>query len=390
MPVTNADCGVWSLDEVYLKISANKWVCYSPANDPGTLWSWGTGYGGQLGNNTTGKVSSPIQIPGISWMEISPGGNHSLARKSDMTLWSWGYNQFGILGDNTLINRSSPIQVPGTSWVEVAAGMSLSLARKSDGTLWSWGYNGNGRLGLNTSAAYPADSRSSPTQIPGTSWSDIATSGIVSLARKTDGTLWSWGYNVFGQLGLNDRVQRSSPVQIPGTAWVEASAAGGAGTGPTLARKTDGTLWSWGYNGSGALGLNDRVNRSSPAQVPGTAWVEVSTQGYLSAARKSDNTLWVWGRNFNGELGLNNTVQRSSPTQIPGTSWIEVSVGGNPIDYFVLARKSDGTLWSWGRNRFAELGDNTGITRSSPVQVPGTQWLDISAGVQNALARKSV
>ena len=450
MPVTNADCGVWSLDEVYLKISANKWVqCYSPANDPGQLWMWGpdSSSTGILGQNSVVSRSSPVQVPDSSWSSISISKNifafnTAIARKSDGTLWSWGGNACGLLGLNDInVRRSSPAQIPGTSWINVDLGENHAFAlksedrdyaywtwggnangqqgrndtvgrsspvqvtgaswvdisasdhalgRRSDGTLWSWGYNARGKLGLNDTV-----SRSSPVQIPGTQWTEVSAGQCHSLALKSDGTLWSWGYNIafnaFALLGDSSTINRSSPVQVPGTQWAEISAS----ISHSMARKSDGTLWVWGSNGFGQLGTNSILpgslcGVSSPVQVPGTQWTQIAAACGRSLARKSDGTLWTWGSNLIGQLGLNDTVSRSSPVQIPGTQW--TGIFANPLtsgSRYSFATKSDGTLWAWGENYNGVLGINNTTCMSSPVQVPGTQWTDVNPGPSFTLARKS-
>jgi alpha-tubulin suppressor-like RCC1 family protein len=196
-----------------------------------------------------------------------------------------------------------------------------------------------------------------------------------------------WGIGTQGALGQNDTVQRSSPVQVPGNSWIEVS----LGLYNSLARKSDGTLWGWGRNTAGELGLNDIVNRSSPVQIPGTQWVEISGKTALVnhvLGRKSDGTLWTWGIGTCGVLGISNTTSRSSPVQIPGTQWVEVATGERAS----LARKSDGTLWAWGASYIT--GQNDSVNRSSPIQIPGTQWFDISGGSARgfpvAAARKTV
>jgi alpha-tubulin suppressor-like RCC1 family protein len=154
----------------------------------------------------------------------------------------------------------------------VAAGANHTFATKTDGTLWSWGYNTRGALGLNDTA-----NRSSPVQVGAlTTWYQIANGGgsNFTTATKTDGALWSWGRNNYGQLGLGDIVDRSSPVQVGAlTTWYQVA----AGLQHNIATKTDGTLWAWGYNAEGALGLANVVNRSSPVQVGLlTTWVRLS------------------------------------------------------------------------------------------------------------------
>jgi alpha-tubulin suppressor-like RCC1 family protein len=289
----------------------------------GTLWSWGFGVNGQLGQNSTIEYSSPVQVPGTTWSNIFAGKTTVFAIKTDGTLWSWGYNEYGALGQNDRIYYSSPVQIPGTTWSKDRKKMSASprgvAAIKTDGTLWTWGTNNSGHLGLNqTSTRY-----SSPVQVPGTTWSEVQMYNTTTGALKTDGTLWAWGTNWHGGLGQNDRTQYSSPVQVPGTNW--SAVFNNQGSNPGLAGlKTDGTLWSWGYNESGALGLNQsqgtQLAVSSPTQIPGTTWTSnTSNWGYGMSAVKTDGSLWTWGLNGPGALGQNNRVNYSSPTQVPGT-----------------------------------------------------------------------
>ena len=192
------------------------------------------------------------------------------------------------------------------------------------------------------------------------------------LALKTDGTLWSWGRNSEGSLGIPSIAHgsgRSSPVQIPGS-W------GGSKIGMDYngaVVKSDGTLWVWGVNSSfGNLGQNDKINRSSPTQIPGTNWNNVVTKVDLFTATKTDGTLWTWGRNNDGALGISlpSDSHRSSPTQIPGTTWSSVASRGSNV----IATKTDGTLWNWGMRSSGKLGQNSVTYFSSPVQVPGTNW----------------
>jgi len=195
--------------------------------------------------------------------------------------------------------------------------------------LWSWGSYQNGQLGLGD-----AVSRSSPVQVGASiAWASVsAAQSNVSHATKTDGTLWGWGGNSLGQLGLGDTTSRSSPVQVGTLAtW---SAVGAGESYRTFAIKTDSTLWAWGDNASnnyGTLGLGDIVNRSSPVQVGTLAtWSLLGVASGAAFAVKIDRTLWGWGSNNNGRLGLGDVVFRSSPVQV-GTlaSWIKIEGGNN-------------------------------------------------------------
>ena len=341
-------------------------------------WTWGSNDQGKLGLNNATHYSSPVQLPG-TWNKIydtMPWASQFVAAaKTPGSLWMWGDNEAGELGQNNIIDYSSPVQVPGTTWATAIVGYTGTAAIKTDGKLWVWGDNTNGALGQNQAPAQLAKV-SSPVQIPGTTWDYSAdeklSAGLwMHSAIKTDGTLWTWGYNADGQLGDNTVVERSSPTQIPGTTW--------KGVWSTawfsLATRTDGTLWAWGPNNGGNLGLNNpnTDKRSSPAQIPGTTWSMATNGKYTSLALRTDGTLWSWGENQLGELGLNQThnLTLSSPTQIPGTTWNYVQ-GGHRM---VVATKTDGTMWLWGDNEYGGLGQNSVVQYSSPTQIPGTDWL---------------
>ena len=351
---------------------------------PVYMWSWGQNNYGQLGLSNTTYRSSPNQVGYVTtWSSLSGGRAHALAIKTDGTMWSWGRNSYGLgqlgLGDTT--DRSSPVQIGAlTTWSTIAAGDNHSMAIKTDGTMWSWGtnlYYGTLGLGDNTD-------RSSPTQIGAlTTWSKIDAGGNFTLAIKTDGTLWSWGYNNLGQLGLGDITHRSSPVQVGAlTTWSSVS----ANDNHSLAIKTDGTLWAWGRNYNGILGLGDTTHRSSPVQVGAdTNWANIRDGTFHASAIKTDGTLWAWGRGQEGQLGQGNTTNRSSPVQIGAlTTWLNITLGGG----HTLATKTDGTLWSWGRNAYnGQLGLGDTTNRSSPVQIGAlTTWLNIAAGAYHSMA----
>ena len=292
--------------------------------------------------------------------------------------WTWGYNYYGQLGDNTTSSRSSPVTTVagGTNWKQVSGGADHTAAVKTDGTLWTWGANAFGRLGDNTIA-----SRLSPvtTVGGGTDWKQVSGGADHTAAVKTDGTLWTWGSNGTGMLGDNTTSSRSSPVTTAGggTNWKQVS----GGYYHTAAVKTDGTLWTWGANAFCQLGDYTTSNRSSPVTTAGagTDWKQVSAGGYHTAAVKTDGTLWTWGYNLYSQLGDNTMTNRLSPVKTVGggTNWKQVACGYR----HTAAVKTDGTLWVWGYNNFGQLGDNTTSTRSSPVTTvgAGTNWKQVSA-----------
>lgn len=357
----------------------------------GGLWAWGENGVGQLGNGNVVHRSSPVQTVagGSNWKQVSMGLNFSGAIKSDGTLWMWGDASYGKLGDNTSVAKSSPVQTisGGTNWKQISLGALHVGAVKTDGSLWLWGWNSYGQLGLGTNGLVTWKSSPVQTISGGTNWKTVNIGSGMSAAIKTDNTLWVWGLNTAGQLGDNTITHRSSPIQTVsgGTNWKSVSNAFAS----TAAIKTDGTLWVWGTNGNGQLGTNNTTSRSSPVQTVsgGNNWRQVSVGSNAMVAIKTDGTLWTWGSNVNGTLGDNTTTGRSSPVQTisSGTNWKQASGGG---DGATAAIKTDGTLWVWGRNSYGQLGDGTRTNRSSPVQTiaQGNNWKQIlvASGLNSA------
>ena len=352
-----------------------------------TLWTWGRNSYGRLGDNTIINRSTPVTTlaGGANWKQVSTGNSHTAAIKTDGTLWTWGSNSYGRLGDNTTIHRSTPVTTfaGGTNWKQVSGGRQHTAAIKTDGTLWTWGRNSYGRLGDNTII-----NRSTPvtTFAGGTNWKQVACGYDHTTAIKTDGTLWTWGRNDYGAVGDNTIINRSTPVTTfaGGTNWKQVSGGGYH----TAAIKTDGTLWTCGRNDFGALGDNTIINRSTPVTTfaGGTNWKQVAGGYRHTAAIKTDGTLWTWGSNSNGQLGDNTIINRSTPvtTFAGGTNWKQVAGGG----YHTAAIKTDGTLWTWGRNDYGAVGDNTIINRSTPVTTfaGGTNWKQVASAGSHTLA----
>jgi alpha-tubulin suppressor-like RCC1 family protein len=338
------------------------------------------------GNVTVGVetvYSFTVKATDVELQDTSRTYSLTVSLRVTAGLYAWGNNSNGgALGLNDTVLRSSPVQVgTGTTWSKISTSWYGSAATKTDGTLWSWGVNQYGQGGFNDRV-----NRSSPTQVGIlTNWSLVSLGKYSVVAIKTDGTLWSWGSNSQGGLGSNSVVYRSSPVQVGAlTNWSKISNQGGL----VASVKTDGTLWSWGRASYGGLGLNDVVNRSSPVQIgAGTTWSLVSVGTYSCIATKTDGTLWVWGTNANGESGLNNVADTSSPVQVgTGTTWLNVQGGG----YAKYAIKTDGSLWSMGKNNNGQLGLNDVVARSSPVQVGTESWNLLTAAPASAYCAMAV
>ncbi|MDD3480729.1 MAG: fibronectin type III domain-containing protein [Patescibacteria group bacterium] len=264
--------------------------------------------------------------------------------------------------------------------ISISEGYNYSLAIKTDGSLWAWGSNSSGQLGLGDTTT-----RTTPVQVGSSiDWSYIDTDGSLnpsSYGIKTDGTLWAWGENEWRQLGLGDTTDRLVPTQVgTSTNWKRVSAGGSF----ALAIKTDGTLWAWGSNSSGQLGLGDTTNRLVPTQVGvGVNWDSLDTAEGSSFAIKTDGTLWAWGGNYYGHLGLGDTTNRLVPTQVGSdTDWKIVNTETpNIFGESSFAIKNDGTLWGWGYNYSGSLGLGDTSPRPTPTQIgTDTNWKYVFAG----------
>ncbi len=269
----------------------------------------------------------------------------------------------------------------------IDAGDIHTVALKPDGTLWLWGNNWDGQLGLgNDPIIY---STPTPTRIGSDiPWNAVAPGGKHTTALKLDGTLWAWGDNGNGQLGDVTTTDRYSPVPVATTLpWVTVS----AGYIHTAALKSDGTLWTWGDNYYGQLGDTTTAYKTAPVQI-GTEsqWMAVSGGDHHTMALKTDGTLWAWGANWGGQLGDSTMVDKHVPVQV-GTDnqWVAVSTGG----YHTMALKADSTLWAWGTNYDGQLGNGThAIYSSQNISVPqkiGTdRWIAVAAGNCHTVALK--
>ena len=279
----------------------------------GTLWAWGALWQGFDSAEPVEPVTKtlPTRIGAdTDWSAIAANGYHNVAMKSDGTLWTWG--EISLLGGIIIANRIPTRIGADTDWKSVACGWSYAVAIKTDGTLWAWGENNYGQLGDGT-----VITKTNPTRIgTDTDWSAIAVGSEHSIALKTDGSLWAWGENYHGQLG-NGKSGEWTGITIPtrigaDTNWDKISAGGFH----TIVLKTDGTLWAWGSNGWGELGNGKTTSQSIPTRIGAdTNWAKISAGGH-TLALKTDGTLWAWGMNNYGQLGDGTMINRYSPTQV--------------------------------------------------------------------------
>ena len=349
----------------------------------GIVLAWGNNNCGQLGRGTTGGYfDSPAQTIDISnIVAVSGGLGHSLALKSDGSVWAWGANEVGQLGygvSGSATDKDRPVKVLNLdNVIAVAGGYNHSLALKSNGTVWAWGRNNSGQLGNGTTGTAIV----SPLQVNElTNVAAIAGGQNHSLALKSDGTVWTWGRNEYGQLGVGTLAGFSFvPVQVTAISGVIAIA---RGYSHSLALKSDGTVWAWGQNDYGQLGIGtsgSAVSKNIPVQVTELCDVIAIAGGYgHSLALKSDGTVWAWGRNGSGQLGDGTYVGKSKPVQVSGLTGVCAIAGaGN----YSLALEGNGNVQAWGQNDLGQLGYGTiGSSKSSPVQVigaGGAPYLDL-------------
>ena len=297
----------------------------------GTVWTWGSNIYGQLGNATTTSTNVPVQTLLLNnIVAISAGGWHSVALKNDGTVWTWGWNMDGQLGDGTTTDKSIPVQVHGLSnVVQIAAGTYHVLALKNDGTVWAWGDNEYGQIGNGTTGP---DAKT-PIQVVGlTDVVKIAAGRFFSVAVKSDGTVWTWGQNLYGQLGDGTTNNRNVPGVVPNfIAQLPAIIA--AGAFHVMAVKNDGTAWAWGRNSYGNLGDNSLNNSYTPVQMIGASDVAGMAAGTnFSLLYKNDGTFWGCGRNASGQLGNGNNIQQNVLVQSPLVCPIMIFVTENAYD----------------------------------------------------------
>lgn len=302
----------------------------------GTIWAWGSNIYGALGTGNTNSSTVPQQVLILdNIIAISAGGWHSSALKSDGTVWTWGWNIDGQLGDGTYNNRVVAGKVLGLDSVkQIAAGTYHMLALKKDGTVWAWGDNQYGQIGDATNT-----DRTTPVKVNGLSnIVKIAAGRFFSLAVKDDGTIWTWGENIYGQLGNGTTTNSNVPVQVNNiTAAIPAIVATGAFH--CLVVGSDGNVWAWGRNTYGNLGDDTEIHRSNPVMVLNINNVtELAAGTNFSLFLKNDGTFWSCGRNASGQLGDGTFLQRNTVVQSTQLCPVmqPISIGKNNLEKYYV------------------------------------------------------
>lgn len=360
-------------------------------------FAWGSNLLGPLGDGTKTNRSPPTAVlqsgplAGRTILQMAGGEGHSLALTADGALSAWGNNTSGQLGTGNANDSTVPVAVlqtgtalAGRSVAAIAAGVAHSLALCEDGTIAAWGYNTSGQLGdgSTTQRYFAVTVNTAGTPLGGRSVVALAAGSYHNLALCSDGTLVSWGLNVYGQLGDGTTTNRSAPVAV-GTAGTPLAGrtvvAIAAGRHFSAALCSDGTLATWGDNSSGQLGDGTVTGRALPGAVvsAGTALAgrtvaALTAGGNYGLALCTDGTLAAWGYNAFGQLGDGTTTERhlavavtTAGTPLAGKTITGLAAG----TYQSFALCSDGTLASWGRNEQGQLGDGSLTQRATPVAV---------------------
>jgi alpha-tubulin suppressor-like RCC1 family protein len=342
---------------------------------------------GALSISPANAVSSPQ-------MSIGAMQNTTCVIQVGGGMWCWGDNQYGQVGNGTTTTPDSPVQeaTSSTEWRYLFDSTGNHMcAIKTNGTLWCWGNNEDGQLGLGDTI-----NRNVPTQVgTDTTWrsgaAGIASTCAIKLVAGHN-TLWCWGANGEGQMGNGTSGSDVlSPVQADLTDWLSVS----VGTKHVCAVRTTGSLWCWGGNSNGQLGIGSTDAKLHPTQVAGS-WKSVDTSddgpGAYSCGIKADQTLWCWGRGADGDdvntLGLGTTTQTSVPLQVGTSTWSSVGAGAWTACGIQAA---DASLWCWGDGYQGNLG--TGIpndqadsgTPTTPV-TGGAAWAAVARGRDHACA----
>jgi alpha-tubulin suppressor-like RCC1 family protein len=387
----------------------------------GSMYCWGYNGFGQFGSGTTTNNSTPqLNSGGSSWTSLVTGYHHTCGFKTS-ALWCWGDGTEGALGQGDLDTEVDPVTVTAAgftpsilmdssasritwviasdgrlwgwgrffdkvpdvvavgavaTWFAPTAGLRHFCGLQGTGTLWCWGQNTDGRVGDSTTTR-----RAAPVQVgAGTDWTAVGageahTCGIRALA------MYCWGSNANGKVGANTATATyTTPTAISGTNnnWASVS----VGDNHTCGIRTTGTLWCWGLNLTGQLGVGNTTDRLLPVQVGvATDWIRVSAGGTHTCALKGTPTanMWCWGDGADGRPGQGNTTQQNSPIKVGTATWTDVAAGGATT----CGIQTAGSLWCWGNNVEGQTGNNTSGT--TPVTAPAqagaaTDWRTITGG----------
>lgn len=349
------------------------------------LYSAGDNVRGQLGNGTFTDSNTPVEV--INYLDqkmssvkkVSNGLGYSMFLNRDGRVWAVGFNQYGKLGDGTSDNQNKAYPVRGKNgngflrdFTDISAGYRHSIAVKNDGSVWAWGSNSTGQLGDGSHTT-----RTTPVRVTGynAEWLDniekVYANADVSMALRSDGTVYMWGNNDKGQLGTGNKTNTTHPVKVQGEngeGYLENITAIATAEGCSLALSRTGEVLSWGGNQNGRLGDGSTTERLYPGKVLkadefGGGVLEnivaISAGYYFNAALDIDGYVWVWGKNDVGQLGINSTQEQHKAVKVRGIngegylSQIKIISCGRS---YMLAMQEENTILAWGSNQYGQFG----------------------------------
>lgn len=324
----------------------------------GELYSWGLNDNGQLGNgNTTDFITQQlITVSGVTFTSIACGSSHSMALTSEGQLYTWGYNEYGQLGNNTTTDALTPqlITVSGATFASIAGGRYHSMALTTDGKLYTWGSNVYGQLGNDsaTTALTPQ-----LITVSGVTFASIACSAYHSMALTSEGQLYTWGSNATGELGNGTDIDALTPqlITVAGVTFANIS----CGYSFSTALSSDGKLYTWGSNEYGQLAISLRQSYTTPQliTVSGVTFTEINCGNRHMIALSSDGKLYTWGNNASGQLGIGTYSDQDEPTLITATEDTFNSVCAS--NFYTMALNLEGQLYAFGDNSLGNYGDGT-------------------------------
>ncbi|HEY2733867.1 MAG TPA: hypothetical protein VGI70_07775, partial [Polyangiales bacterium] len=337
--------------------------------DDGRLSCWGSNDAGQLGQGDTQSHDRPVAIQAGSWIAGCGGEHHTCAIEQGGRLFCWGGNDNGQLGLGDLARRETPTEVSGfRDWTSLSCIAAFTCGLRSNSQLYCWGQNLEGALGQNDDKGSPDLTTPQPVT-SNMSFSQVSAGQGHVCAIREDGALYCWGRNSSMQLGLGENAaeQIRAPQRVGSdNDWT----AVGVGEEFSCAIRRDGSLYCWGRNSVGELGLGSAslaMTIADPTRV-GTRndWRMVAASRLDTCAVTNDGTAFCFGRGAEGQIGNGGTADATEPTQVQGASdWQELFTSF----FYACGRRNDDSLWCWGKNDSAELGLGDTERRMTPTRL---------------------
>ena len=344
----------------------------------GTISAVGSNTNGQLGDGTRVNRLTAVPVAGLTSVSfVCAGADRSFGVKSDGGVFAWGGDLFGAQGQGARGFEWSWSPLPQWSaFARAAAGSSHTLWLKADGSVWAAGRNLYGQLGngLASDSLVPVQTQSGTGNL--TAIQDVAAGTAHSLALAQNGAVWAWGLNSSGRLGDGTGTSRTKAVPaLDAVGPISGTSAVAAGDAFSLALRQS-SVWAWGVNNLSQLGDGTTTSRSKAVPVLTTSGALTGITALAAGANhgvalKGDGTVWVWGYNNQGQLGLGNTLTQNRAVSIPGVN-DALAIAAGSAQTYILRSIGGGTAWGAGQNNVGQLADGTTTARSSLVQVQST------------------